>query len=255
MIPFIIGGVLLVASAIGGKIAYDKTQEKKAREDEQEGARKKMQEQAEAAYYERQEQMRTKQKRQHEANVERAKEFVTNFEALWAETISGFLLIDSNIWMSFEYRQFFTFLLEQLQKSTHVMEIPSEQFDEIVNLKDRPYDDPKSKLARCALARIEEFQNAGYLNIVPIGLGASRRAYADPVILRTLQRIANQYRRITLITDDRELRIRANQIVRSITSNIFSAEEGSTVLSGFEQYESDLIIYKRSARKEGGGEA
>lgn len=144
-------------------------------------------------------------------------------EAYWDEVLSGHLMLDTNIWIEPKYEVFFEFLQSRCRKLQLVLEMPSEVLDEITKMKDLPYDDPKSRLGRIGLVRIEKFQSERQLRIRSMGLIAKRGVYADPVILIDLKRESSLHSRITLITDDRELRIRANEIVAGIPSCDFVA--------------------------------
>ncbi|MGR5447985.1 PIN domain-containing protein [Vibrio jasicida] len=223
MIPIIIGAAALVAAAYGGKKYYDYTEEEKEKA-EAEDVRKQAQEKADEA-------------RRHQEALSRANLFIKSFESQWDERLSDLVVIDSNIWMNYDYDDLFNSLESYLSKSNNVIKIPQVQFDEIVNLKNLPYGNVKSKLARCALSRIERLQNSNAIKIIPLGFDAEKEAYADPEIIKLLIKATDEYNNLLLITDDRELRIRANQLVSDANQNTqFKSIDGLAVQKEFKEY-------------------
>lgn len=181
-------------------------------------------------------------------NLLSVRHYITEFEKEWRKSISGFVLVDSNIWMNYQYDDLFRSLSQLLISSSGVLEIPAEQFDEIVNLKNLPFDNPKSKRARRALSVIEDFQNKNVLKIVPMGLDTKKGAYADPKILKILIAASKTHSSVTFISDDRELRIRANQLVRDASNGEFRAVGGKEMLDNFIKYE-NCLKFARSANE------
>lgn len=118
--------------------------------------------------------------------------------------------------------------------------LSSIQFDEIINLKDLPYDNPKSRLARCALSRIEHFQKLGLVKIIPITIQSNKSAYADPDIIHYLLKSSNNYSTMTLITNDVELRIRTNQIISDRTKSNFLSVGGKELSQIISDYRTSL---------------
>jgi len=86
------------------------------------------------------------------------------------------------------------------------------QFDEITNIKkNSKYKAPKNLRSRIAIDRIEQFQKAGLLKVIPITINAKKDAYADPVIVEVLTKQSQEGKFCTLFSDDKELRIRVRQ--------------------------------------------
>jgi len=131
------------------------------------------------------------------------------------ELFPSLCIIDSNIWMTEEYEVFFAALMAALKRSSKALFLYGPQFDEICNIKKcTAYGEPRNRRARCAISRIEALQNNGLLTIKPIGIESKEGAYADPLIimlLRTNSRLGNP---VTFISNDKELRIRARQILQ-----------------------------------------
>lgn len=238
--------ISIIAAIFGGLFFLGSAEEKRqkqeaAKKKELEAAKQKELEAARQKEFEIARQKELEAVRQKQIEVAKQKEleerlkFLTEFELDWGKKLSGFILIDSNIWMEYDYQNFFDVLMKLLEKTSNSIVMPSEQFDEIVNLKNRPYEDRKSKQARCALSRIESFQNKRKLKIIPMGVKTEKEAYADPVILKILINKAAECSNVTLISCDRELRIRANGLV-SEDSCTFFAIDGLQTVDDFEKY-------------------
>lgn len=151
---------------------------------------------------------------------------IEEFEQSWEKRLTSLIIVDSNIWMQQDYNSFFRNLEWVMTRFSSTIKMSSIQFDEIVNLKDLPYANPKSKLARCALARIEAFQKIGLIEIIPMKFEANKYAYADPDIIKFLVDSSREYSVMTLVSDDRELRIRTNQIVKDKSRTDFLSITG-----------------------------
>lgn len=151
---------------------------------------------------------------------------IEEFEQSWEKRLTSLIIVDSNIWMQQNYNSFFRNLEWVMTRFSSNIKMSSIQFDEIVNLKDLPYANPKSKLARCALARIEDFQKIGLIEIIPMKFEANKYAYADPDIIKFLVDSSREYPVMTLVSDDRELRIRTNQIVKDESRTDFLSITG-----------------------------
>lgn len=151
---------------------------------------------------------------------------IEEFEQSWEKRLTSLIIVDSNIWMQQDYNSFFRNLERVMTRFSSTIKMSSIQFDEIVNLKDLPYANPKSKLARCALARIEAFQKTGLIEIIPMKFEANKYAYADPDIIKFLVDSSREYSVMTLVSDDRELRIRTNQIVKDKSRTDFLSITG-----------------------------
>jgi hypothetical protein len=119
------------------------------------------------------------------------------------------LIIDSNIWMTQAYDAFFETMTYVCRESQYTISLLCPQFDEIANLKNSTqFGTEKSRAARLAIGRIEDFQKSGILTIKDISINAKPGSYADPIILRLLSAEASKGTACTFISDDKELRIR-----------------------------------------------
>lgn len=165
---------------------------------------------------------------------------IEEFEQSWEKRLTSLIIVDSNIWMQQDYNSFFRNLEWVMTRFSSTIKMSSIQFDEIVNLKDLPYANPKSKLARCALARIEAFQKTGLIEIIPMKFEANKYAYADPDIIKFLVDSSREYSVMTLVSDDRELRIRTNQIVKDKSRTDFLSITGQDLERKLSNYCNNL---------------
>ena len=177
---------------------------------------------------------------QLQKKIESSEAIVSNFEAEWVKRFKSLVVIDANIWMTKEYDDFFKDLEWVMKKYSTKTYLSSTQFDEIINLKDLPYDNPKSRLARCALSRIEHFQKLGLVKIIPITIQSNKNAYADPDIIHYLLKSSEKYSIMTLITNDVELRIRTNQIINDRTKSDFLSIGGKELSQIISDYKSSV---------------
>jgi hypothetical protein len=119
------------------------------------------------------------------------------------------IIIDSNIWMNPDYKNFFITLREQLKSNNNKIVLYGPQFDEICNIKKRThFGNEVNFRARLAITRIEESQLNERLIIKPLTIDAVRGAYADPVIITMILKLLDNNENVVLISDDKELRIR-----------------------------------------------
>lgn len=200
-----------------------------------------------------------KEKRQHDAQVAKeekekkklniiaSRKEIIGFEQSWEKRLTSLIIVDSNIWMQKEYDSFFRNLTWVMERFSSTIKMSSIQFDEIVNLKDLPYSNPKSKLARCALARIEAFQKIGLIEIIPMKFEANKYAYADPDIIKFLVDSSREYPVMTLVSDDRELRIRTNQIVKDKSKSSFLSITGQDLEKEVSSYRYNINFIKTNA--------
>lgn len=131
------------------------------------------------------------------------------------------VIIDSNIWMNEDHDLFFKFLADSFSTANRVVEVYGAQFDEICNIKHRgSYRDPRGKRARLAINRIEGLQTRKLLRIAPVTLESRAGAHADPVILNLLAATNRQPCSLSLVTDDKELRVRAREVARDGQANV-----------------------------------
>ena len=174
-----------------------------------------------------------------QASVATSKQRSNWFEnAVDKNIISAFCLIDSNIWMDENYEPFFIALSNRLSKKKGgKCFIYQPQFDEICNLKDRNrYGSQKSMRARIALSRVEKMQVNNLISVEPMTIQSDPNAYADPLLISLLVKTAKKEPglRMTLITNDRELRIRTREILRQeqIPEKLLTISSGKKLLEG-----------------------
>ncbi|MDW6004179.1 DUF3824 domain-containing protein [Vibrio mangrovi] len=218
-LPIILWGLGAAVAAYAGKKGYDYYSEEKEKEKRDRRAR---------------------ERQQYEEKVSKAKLASEAFESQWGERFESLLLVDSNIWMNRDYEDFFKNLEWVMSRFESSIKMSSVQFDEMINLKNLPYDNPKSKLARCALARIEYFQNIDLIEIIPMGLNAKKNAYADPDIIEILVDSLKLHSAMTLVSDDRELRIRANQILKDKQAPDFKSIMGTELHKEMKEYQENI---------------
>lgn len=170
----------------------------------------------------------------------RCQKEVLKLEEYWEDRFGSLLVIDSNIWMEPISDKFFDRLEWVMQKFSSTITMSSIQFDEIINLKNLPYKDPRSQKARGALAKIEYFQKQGLITIITMQIEAKKYAYADPDIIKFLIKSSSEYSPITLVSDDRELRIRTNQIMKDQGDANFLSITGNDLDMLIAKYEQNL---------------
>lgn len=184
------------------------------------------------------------QEERNKAKIVHTRKAVIEFEQSWKKRFISLIIVDSNIWMQQEYDNFFRNLEWVMKRFSSTIKMSSIQFDEIVNLKDLPYTNPKSKLARCALARIEVFQKMGLIEIIPMKFEANKYAYADPDIIKFLVDSSREYSVMTLVSDDRELRIRTNQIVKDKSKSNFLSITGRDLEKEVSNYHNNVTFIR-----------
>ena len=167
----------------------------------------------------RQESERQRQETARRAEQERKKrqQLVEEAHGLLHECIcSNLSIIDSNIWMNKEYACFFVALRIVLTTENARITLPRLQFDEICSIKRKTdYGDERNSNARYAIQCIEQFQEAGLLDI-QMNVSSQRDGHADPEIIRLLLRASEPGKTVYLATDDVELRIRAREAARKV---------------------------------------
>lgn len=122
------------------------------------------------------------------------------------------IIIDTNLWMDYEYENFFGGLLNILNRYDYILNLCGAQFDEICNIRKKPKDDEQGLKANKAIKRIEKYQVEKVLTINSISCHEKKDAYADPAILEYLISEYPKNGGIALITKDKGLRVRARQI-------------------------------------------
>lgn len=146
---------------------------------------------------------------------ERRRASAAEAERLFQEDIlPTFCIIDSNIWMNEGYEAFFAALQAVLKQAQKTLFLYGPQFDEMCNIKKRTeYGKDRNRRARYAINRIEALQKDRLLTIKPIDVDAKAGAYADPLIIKLLRANTRQGNRVVFLSDDKELRIRARQLL------------------------------------------
>lgn len=130
-----------------------------------------------------------------------------------------YLIIDSNVWMSDGYNALFNAMFSILPHAEKKITLDGVQYDEIFNLKRKhAYETRQGKGARLALNRIEKFQGAGLLPIENVSTNPHAGAFADPRILEIIKAASGRQQRSILITDDKDLRIRAIAVGKEFAS-------------------------------------
>jgi hypothetical protein len=141
----------------------------------------------------------------------------TALDFLLQEVFVRGLVIDSNVWMTEKYEDFFNVLCWLGKqgygaKPSRRLTLPRVQFDEICLKKlNTEYGTLANKAARIALSRIEHLQVEKLL-LVQAGCEA-RQEHGDPALLVIMSSMAADGTLIRFISEDVELRIRAREIL------------------------------------------
>lgn len=120
--------------------------------------------------------------------------------------LGQFIIIDSNIWMMREENEYlFVFIFKFCKKNGIKVTIPSFQLKEFQN----PKNENDRYLKKIAKVRIEEFQDKGLVKIEHFN---QKFNYVDDSLLDMILQKQSSYNKISLITEDRELRIKAKAL-------------------------------------------
>ncbi|MDF7826005.1 hypothetical protein P4B35_18385 [Pontiellaceae bacterium B12227] len=154
------------------------------------------------------------------------------------------LLVDTNIWMDEDCEG----LLAALEITCRIqgvnITVPGVQYNEICKKKkDKSSGEDGKRLGRIAHRRIEQFHEKGLLHFVNLTAHPGH-TYADPVLVKHIIDQVKKGVRSTLITNDRDLRIRAKESLSSYsraTWEVIGSEKLKTM--------SDRIVeaHKRNA--------
>lgn len=118
------------------------------------------------------------------------------------------LILDSNVLMDRTQRTGFECLGSMLRRRSMQWLVPETQLNELEKLKGRYHHrSGTGRGARFALMRVEEFLGAGYIDICPIK-PRQPATFADPVFIDMLYDAVHDGRRLTIVSQDRALRIR-----------------------------------------------
>lgn len=148
--------------------------------------------------------------------------------------LGDILILDSNIWMKPEYAPVF----RALARFSVTVTMPSVQFDELEN-KQKRTDERKSEQhkeensrANLALRRVEELDLFGLLKLEgKPGYSPDKAAFGDPAIIELAQQFAMVGRAVTIVSDDRALRLRARKVIKCNQDNKLKVEEGRSLLA------------------------
>ena len=170
-------------------------------------------------------------KRMRELAKQNISEFIVNNHLL-----SSFLVIDSNIWMTRGYEPFFIILEEKCQSLSKELVLYGPQFDEICNIKKgTDFKEKKNSKSRMAIHRINEWSKKGILRVEPITIEAKQGAYADPLIVRLLEAIAKKGEAVCLLSDDKELQVRARERIRRVADTQFNVIGADSIRDACQQ--------------------
>ncbi len=136
------------------------------------------------------------------------------------EMLKGLLVLDSYVWMSSDAASLFDAIEFVAAARQRVLVMPRDQFDELCNARRGVGAMAGSSDAKLALTRIEKLQSLGLLHIESVGISSTPKVSSEPTVLVALVEVAARRTRVTLISQDEELRIRA----RSLLSDRASGE-------------------------------
>ena len=91
--------------------------------------------------------------------------------------------------------------------------IPSEVYDEIINLAKNSNNNQTRYSARRAKQLLLELDNKNLLSIYTLGVNRNKASYADPVLIQVCKAIIKNDLSCYLLTNDTDLTIRARHIV------------------------------------------
>ena len=201
-------GIFLLLFLLFVLIVIVKEYDEVARKEKEQNLRQERQRQEQEAQKERQRQEQEAQKKRELAVKNEAERVVEKF----SKYLTPCFIIDSNIWMNEDYESFFNLLIFLCRRHAYKLKLFGPQFDEISNIKKTSkYETAKNKRARLAISRIERFQKARCLSILPITIDAKPGAYADPLIVELITNQTRNGVECTFISDDKELRILVRQ--------------------------------------------
>ncbi|WP_027469439.1 PIN domain-containing protein [Deefgea rivuli] len=180
--------------------------------------------------------------------AKKAHDFIEMLHAEWKSKGEVYILIDSNVWMDASIDEFFVNFSEFIKGNNLKITVPHEQFDEIVNLKNKSYKDEKSKLARLAMARIETYLDSKLLSMKLPNHVANINAYLDVTIIKQAIEKAKNGTQVFLFTKDKEviLRIKAEDVS---LENIHFLDVQDVLIKTIEYRKSKEIINEYNALK------
>ena len=187
---------------------------------------------------ETEEQLLSTLKQHLDSDTIESKKEILEFDTLWKDRLSSLLIIDSNIWMNEEHEALFEELEWIMGKYLSTLKMSSIQFDHIVNLKHLPDENSQNVLAKCAFLRIETLQTKGLIDIIPMQVTASEHADSD--IIAFLVEASKTNPTTTLLSDDKALIIRANQIMNDKSTSDFMSITGTDLYIAINNYHENL---------------
>ena len=120
--------------------------------------------------------------------------------------LGDFIILDSNIWMMDKEDEYLiAFIYRFCFKNKKIITIPKFQLKEFQN----PKNENDRYIKKTAKVRIEKFQDKG---IVKIENYKQEYNYVDDSLLHVISQKKSSYNKISLITEDRELRIKAKAL-------------------------------------------
>lgn len=134
------------------------------------------------------------------------------------QIIKADTIIDSNIWMNDAYDDFFFLLGESCRRKGQPFSLFSSQLDRLFELR-RAEDRDTCLGAQLAVKRIEAFQKADLLRIVPTARESAMSAASESPIIRLVFAAASKNRSVCFVTDDVERRIRVRKIMQDRSRN------------------------------------
>lgn len=121
------------------------------------------------------------------------------------EFLGYFIIMDSNIWMTDFYEQEIDFIHEFCKLNNKKITIPSFQLKE--------FENPKNKSERFRMTeakrRIEKFSNDSLINI---SKEEKKYSYVDDCLLDIIKIKSKSFKKVSILTEDRELRIKAKSL-------------------------------------------
>lgn len=121
--------------------------------------------------------------------------------------------------------------------------IVGDQLDEITNKKNRTkFGTDENNCARLAIDRVEKLQEADLVEIPGVTFEPNKGAMADPEILKNAASETEQKKFVTIVTDDKELRVRAKAILKKKAPQLYRVLKGSDLLEDAHQILGTLRI-------------
>ena len=169
------------------------------------------------------------------------------FKLLFEQLHNKILYIDSNIFMAKANIGVERFFNEILEYPNINITMPTEQYEEIYNLKNSDME-VKAKPARSAFRIIEKLFDSKHLNILELKDKPNAvKAYADPVFIKMITDNLKVEKEVYFITEDKDLKIRLKSKIESEKLNI-----GNLVICSFNTLYEDkhnLVDEERNRKK------